>query len=126
MKRLLGLFAACVAAFGGTASAEDRIVENETVTLAAEADLGADVTRVLLRSGGELEFTKSLWGAKTSAVDVREGATYRATGAHCPMGPLELTGGTLVLPATGNSADPSPECSAPGPSQATRPRLPRC
>lgn len=190
MKKLVGLLAA-FAAFGCLAAEGDLIVENETVTLAAEADLGADVTRVLLRNGGVLEFTKSLWVAKTYAVDgdglnatgvvsvasgqkvvsdnkakmangtlghvfvkrgpgtlqftggpgvvsaatrwiveegvfiqdggdffgnhkstttslavdVREGATYRATGAHCPMGPLELTGGTLDLQGNTTTAN---------------------
>ena len=190
MKRLVGLFAACAAALGGFAAEGDRVIDGETVTVAAEADLGADVTRVLLRNGGELAFTNSLWVAKTYAVDgdglnatgvvsvasgqtivanarekmvngtlghvfvkrgpgtlqftggpgvvsaatrwiveegvfiqdggdffgnhkstttnlvvdVREGATYRATGAHCPMGPLELTGGTLDLQGSSTTA----------------------
>ena len=77
MKRLVGLFAACAAALGGFAAEGDRVIDGETVTVAAEADLGADVTRVLLRNGGELAFTNSLWVAKTYAVD---GDGLNATG----------------------------------------------
>ena len=57
-------------------------------------------TRWVVEDGVLLEVGKDFFGghANTTAnltVDVREGAVFQTDDVHCPMGPLELTGGTM-------------------------------
>lgn len=74
----LGIGLSAMATFGAQTTVDGVLtIDGEIVQTATEAGLGADVTRVVMRNGGGVDFTGSLTTAKTYSID---GDGLNATG----------------------------------------------